>query len=150
MSEAHRISDQLKRAMHGEAWHGPSIQELLAGVTAEQAAARPVAGGHSIWELVLHITTWERTALRRLRGEATEPTDAENWPVAAGGEAAWQEARAALERGNAALADAVRSLSDAELLAIVPGERYSVYVLLHGVVQHDLYHGGQIALLKKA
>jgi hypothetical protein len=55
MSEIHRIADQLKRSLEGEAWHGPALRELLSGVTAKQAAARPLAGAHSIWEIVLHI-----------------------------------------------------------------------------------------------
>ena len=66
MRETERIADQLKRAHEGGAWHGPAIDELLRGVTAGQAAARPFEGAHSIWELVAHAEAWERAILRRL------------------------------------------------------------------------------------
>ena len=69
MKEVERIADQLKRAHEGGAWHGPSVNELLEGVTAEQAAARPFEGTHSVWELVSHIEAWERAILLRLGGE---------------------------------------------------------------------------------
>ena len=55
MNEIRKIRSQIRRAFEGQAWHGPSVKELLADVTAEQAAAHPVAGAHSIWELALHI-----------------------------------------------------------------------------------------------
>jgi hypothetical protein len=58
MKETERIRDQLHRAFAGDAWHGPSVLEILENVTASQAATRPIAGAHSIWELVLHIKAW--------------------------------------------------------------------------------------------
>ncbi|HYV05863.1 MAG TPA: DinB family protein, partial [Blastocatellia bacterium] len=76
MSEIKRIRSQLRRAFEGEAWHGPSVMELLGDVTAEQAAAHPIAGAHSIWELALHIATWERYVRRRiLETSALDPSD---------------------------------------------------------------------------
>ena len=60
MAEAKRIAEQHRRAYHGEAWHGPSVFETLRGVTAATAAKRPISGAHTIWELVLHLTSWER------------------------------------------------------------------------------------------
>ena len=68
MTEIERILDQLRRAYEGEAWHGPSVREVLAGVTAEQARERPLANAHSIWELVHHIAVWESVGRRRLEG----------------------------------------------------------------------------------
>src|ERR1700752_4762902 len=96
MSEIKRIKSQLRRAFEGEAWHGPSGMELLADVTAQQAAAHPVARAHSIWERALTIATWERYARRRIVEEAAlEPTDEENFPaVVDTTDEAW---RAALE-----------------------------------------------------
>src|SRR5256885_1288552 len=67
-SESLRISDQLRRAFTGEAWHGPSLHELLAGITAEQARTRPLPSGHTIWELVLHIELWARIAFEATKG----------------------------------------------------------------------------------
>jgi uncharacterized damage-inducible protein DinB len=152
MKEAERIADQLRRAMQGEAWHGPSLREILAGVTAQQAAARPVAAAHSIWELVHHITAWERIVLRRMGGETVKDVSTEvNWPpVFETSEAAWQRAMAALEESNRRLCDAIAQMPEERLRERVPGKQDSFYIELHGIVQHDLYHAGQIALLKKA
>src|SRR5580700_4091961 len=91
MSEAHRIADQLRRAFDGDAWHGDSVFEILNGVTATRAAARPIAGAHSIWELVLHIAAWDGAVLRRLGGTAIELRDEQNFPpVKDTNEAAWR------------------------------------------------------------
>jgi uncharacterized damage-inducible protein DinB len=152
VSEAIRIADQLARAYEGEAWHGDPLTKILDGVTAERAAARPVPGAHSIWELVLHITAWLDVARRRLAGEAVELTPAEDWRAAppAPDERAWRAALDALRAAERALHEAAAAADDARLDEITPGRRYTNYVLLHGVVQHTLYHAGQIALLKKA
>ncbi|MBI5708989.1 MAG: DinB family protein [Candidatus Eisenbacteria bacterium] len=150
MSECERIHDQLERAFAGNAWHGPALTEVLDGVDAARAVRRPLAHAHTIWEIVLHVAAWEAAALRRLSGEEAKLTDAEDWPAVGGsGEPAWRAALAALERGNRALRAAVLALPDARLEEPAPGASYSLYVLLHGVVQHDLHHAGQIALLKQ-
>ena len=151
MTEIERILDQLRRAFKGEAWHGPALLEILDGVDAGQAFAKPLPHAHSIWEIVLHISAWEDAVRSRLGGEVVEPTGEQNWPpVRDTGDASWQRALGTLRSGHAALERAVAALSDARLPETVPGQDYSVYFMLHGVVQHDLYHGGQIALLKKA
>ncbi len=152
MTETHRINSQLKRAYQGEAWHGPSLRELLADVSAEQAAAKPIAGAHSIWELVNHVIAWEQIVKRRLEGETVvEIPDEVNFPSATDASAdAWQATLQALETSNKALRDSIRLIDDAKLEEIVPGMTYSNYFMLHGAIQHDLYHAGQIALLKKA
>jgi len=154
MPEATRIADQLRRAFDGEAWHGDALLEILEGVTAAQAAARPIASAHTIWELVLHIAAWDGAALRRLGGAAIELGDEENFPpVPDVSDAAWHRATAQLRNTNQDLVAAVVDLPDARLFEMVPGKHgahYTFYYMLHGVVQHELYHAGQIALLKKA
>lgn len=152
MSEVKRIKSELRRAFEGEAWHGPSVMEILAGVTAEQAAARPIATAHTIWEITLHITAWESVVLRRVKGEAVgSMPDEENFPtVADTGEEAWQQAIEKIKQVNLALREAIGALDDSQLSDIAAGTNYSIYFMLHGVIQHDLYHAGQIALLKKA
>ena len=77
MPESVRIADQLRRAFYGEAWHGDSLFEILRGVTAAQASARPVKNAHSIWELVLHITAWDGAVRRRMTGVAVALSDQE-------------------------------------------------------------------------
>ena len=152
-SEAARIADQLRRAFDGEAWHGDSLFEILAGVTAARAAARPIAGAHTIWELTLHVAAWDGAVLRRLGGAAVSLSDAENFPpVTDASDAAWRKALAQVRRGHVELVAAVASLPDSRLEDMVPGKEgahYTFYYMLHGVVQHELYHAGQIALLKK-
>ena len=152
MSEKKRLNDQLKRAFEGTAWHGPSVSEVLAGVNAQQAAAHPIAGAHSIWELALHIQTWERVSKRRIQEFVPiDVSDEEDWPaVNDTSEAAWARTLEELRSNHQALRAAIRELDEARLEEIVPGTTYSVYFLLQGVIQHDLYHAGQIALLKKA
>jgi uncharacterized damage-inducible protein DinB len=152
MSEVTRIADELRRSHEGEAWHGPPLEALLAGVSAAQAAARPIPDAHSIWELVLHIAAWERFVTRRLAGETiVDVPDAENFPpVTDTSPAAWERARDELRAAQRTLQEAVGRLTDERLRDIVSGKGYSVYFMLHGVIQHNLYHAGQIALLKKA
>jgi uncharacterized damage-inducible protein DinB len=150
VSEGARIADQLRRAFYGSAWHGPALLELLEDVDAATAAARPVADVHSIWELVLHIAVWDDAALRRLDGNKWQPTGLKNFPpVTRPTEAAWRKAVAATKRTHDTLVKTVERLSDARLGERVPGKRYDFYHMLHGIVQHELYHAGQIAILKK-
>jgi uncharacterized damage-inducible protein DinB len=126
--------------------------ELLENVTAEQAAAHPIAGAHSIWEIVLHIRAWERIPLRRLEEWVPiEATPEEDWPpVKETTEHAWKNALNAMSLNHDALREVIARFDEARLFEILPGTEYSVYFMLHGVIQHDLYHAGQIALLKKA
>lgn len=148
MSEGSRIADQLRRAFGGDAWHGDSVFEIVEGVAAAQAAAHPIKKAHSIWELVLHIA-----ARYCGGGAAVELSDAENFPpVTDASEAAWRAALAEVRRVHEKLIAAVAALPDSRLDQIVPGKKgahYTFYYMLHGVVQHELYHAGQIALLKK-
>jgi uncharacterized damage-inducible protein DinB len=153
LSEATRIADQLSRAFAGDAWHGDSLFEILQGVTATHAAARPIKNAHTIWELVLHIAAWDNAVLQRLGGVAVELSDAQNFPqVKDASETAWRKALAEVRRVHEELVKAVSVLPDSQLDEIVPGKEgahYTFYYMLHGVAQHELYHAGQIALLKK-
>jgi hypothetical protein len=151
-SECVRIADQLNRAFSGDPWHGSPIRDLLAGVTAGQASSRPVPSAHTIWELVAHIDMYLGAAIEAVHGTpmpmwfGTE----QDWPQT--GEAtapAWTAAGDTLFRNSDRLTDAIRLFTDARLQDTVPGRDYDFYYLFHGVVQHSLYHGGQIALLKK-
>lgn len=151
MTEVERIEDQMKRAFEGNAWHGPAVLEVLEGVGAEQAARRPIAAAHSIWELVLHMNTWKDVAERRLGGDPVQevPPELDFPPVQRTDAAAWRAAQDGLAATHQRLTQALRRLRDAQLDEPSPGYGLSRYVLLHGVIQHDLYHAGQIAILKK-
>jgi uncharacterized damage-inducible protein DinB len=152
MTEIDRILDQLKRAFEENAWHGPSVREVLTGVTAEQAHARPLRNAHSIWELVRHIAVWEDVGRRRLEGDHAqiEISSPEDWPPPEDtSEAAWAAAKVALDRGHEALVEAIKRVPESRLNEPVAEGMSTLYVTVHGVIQHDLYHAGQIAILKK-
>jgi uncharacterized damage-inducible protein DinB len=153
MSEAVRIADQLRRAFSGEAWHGDSLFEILQGVAAAQAAARPIAGAHTIWELVLHIAAWDGAVRRRMGGVAVKLSGKRNFPPVLDTSAAeWTKTLEHVRRVHQELIDAVETFPEKSLGKPVPGKKgahYSFYYMLHGLVQHELYHAGQIALLKK-
>jgi uncharacterized damage-inducible protein DinB len=151
-SECPRIAGQLRRAFSGVAWHGPAIRELLATVTAEQALARPLANGHTIWEIVLHIDAWVNAALEGVGGVPLPESIAaeKDWPAPASDAEAWTLATNRMHETAERLAQAIDGFSDARLQETVPGRRYDFYFLFHGVVQHSLFHGGQIAVLKRA
>lgn len=155
MTETERIRNQFQRAFEGEAWHGPSVLSLLNGVTAEQAAAHPIPGAHSIWELTLHIAAWEDACRRRLEGDPAQLTDDENFPpITDTSPAAWENAKAKLIDVHRRLLDTITATDDSRLdQPIIDSTETtfaSAYVTLHGGVQHSLYHAGQIAILKKA
>jgi uncharacterized damage-inducible protein DinB len=150
-SQAARIADQLRRAFDGSAWHGPALIELLEDVDAVTAAAKPLPKVHSIWELVLHIAMWDGAASRRLSGEKCQPTGLANFPlVSTPTEVAWRKTVAKTRHTHDTLVRTVGALPDSRLRDRVPGKRYDFYHMLHGIAQHELYHAGQIALLKKA
>jgi len=150
-SESALIAEQLRRAFEGDAWHGPALLELLQDVDAATAAARMIPNVHSIWELVLHTAVWDAVASRRLGGEKFQPDGLENFPpVPKATQGAWRKAIAQLKRTHDALVKTVSALPDSRLRERVPGKKYDFYFMLHGVAQHELYHAGQIAILKKA
>ena len=113
MHELTRLEDQLRRAMEGEAWHGPAVLELLEGVSAGQAAARPIAGAHTIWEIVLHLSATYRLVLRRLGGDATPLRAEEDWPPEpAPTPERWAEVVEGLRGLNSAVRTAVRGFAE--------------------------------------
>ena len=149
--EAQRLAEQVRLSYEGGAWHGPSLGELLEGVTAEEAARRPLPAAHSIWELVHHVEAWEREALLTLQGKTYESHSGDrDWPpVVATTAECWQAALERLRSTCLALVAAIGEIDDDQLDEVVAGREFSYYVLLHGVVQHNLYHAGQISLLKR-
>jgi len=151
ISESVLIADQLRRAFEGDAWHGPALFELLEDVDARTAAAKPLPDVHSIWELVLHIAAWDGAACRRLGGEKIQLTGMANFPVVPKPTgAAWSKAVAQVKRTHDTLVKTAAALPENRLRDRVPGKKYDFYHMLQGVAQHELYHAGQIAILKKA
>jgi uncharacterized damage-inducible protein DinB len=152
-TETARIAAELRRSMKGPAWHGPALLEVLADVTPVQACARPLPGAHTVWEIALHATTWLDILHERIDGQHRDIPDAEDWQsIDDTGPAAWQRLRARLADSAERLAARIERFPDAALDAKLPGAdatASSAYVSLQGIVQHVVYHAGQIAVLKK-
>lgn len=147
-----KIVNQLQRAWDGNAFHGPAVHTLLQGVGARAAFARPLPGAHSIAEIARHIGTWEDVVRRRLGGEVIdELPDEQDWPgTGEATDAGWDATRRKLDDTHARLEAAVAALPESRLGDPVAARDYDVEFMLHGILQHTLYHAGQIALLKKA
>jgi len=153
MSECARLADQIRRAFEGEAWHGDPLLKILKDVNAKRAAARPIKNAHTIWELVLHIAAWDGAVLRRTGGKAAKVSAKQNFPIVTDtSETAWQSALARLQQTHDDLVKAVAEFPDSRLQEQVPGKTakyYNFFYMFSGIVQHELYHAGQIVMLKK-
>ncbi len=151
-SEPERIAEQLRLSFEGDAWHGPAVLQALAGVSPAAAAEHPIAGAHSIWELALHLTGTYGLVLRRLAGDGRQLSTEEDWPpVPPVTEVAWVELLQRLRELNVEVRRIVRAFPAERLDApLVPESPYTAYVQFVGITQHDLYHAGQIVLLKRA
>jgi hypothetical protein len=154
-AECTRIAEQLASTLNGEAWYGDSLREILEGVTAAQALSRPIPSAHSIWEMILHVEAWCKLADGAMQGVAipawaTMAKELDWPPVAANSQQAWQQAVAAFFATHLRLVEAIKSFADERLGSTVPGRTYNFYRLFQSMTQHAVYHGGQIALLKKA
>ena len=153
MNASEAIADSLRRTLTGPMWHGDAVNQLLRGISAADAARRPITSAHTIWELVLHMSAWATIAQKRLSSKAQpEPTTVEDWPPLTSGQSieAWSDAQMRLSEAYEGLAQKTEALDRDALNAHVPGQDYSARVLLMGVVEHGAYHGGQIAILKRA
>lgn len=152
------IAHLLDRGYREDPWHGSPTSELLQGLEARAASAHPIPGSHSIWEIVLHMTGWQDEALERLRGQAPGfPIDGD-WPeVEEPSEERWRAALANLKASSERLQAAAGQLSDEALDRRVGvardrplGAGVTLRDTLYGILQHNAYHSGQIALLRRA
>jgi uncharacterized damage-inducible protein DinB len=157
MTTSDRLVRALERQHSGEPWHGPSRAAILADVTWQEAAWQPPGGGNSIWALVLHMRAWTREVLARAEGGVPgAPAEGDFPPVPTPSAAAWQVALASLEAAHVELASAVKGMSEEQLAAKVkarPGEAegsgISVRNMVGSLAEHDIYHSGQVAVLKR-
>jgi uncharacterized damage-inducible protein DinB len=148
--ELTRLEEQVRLAFEGEAWHGPAVLEVLAGVSVEEAAAHPIPGTHSIWEIVLHLAGTYRLVLRRSQGQSGNLSAEQDWPsVPAPEPERWHEAVEELRRLNREVRQAILAFVGDLDQMLAPGHS-SAYVHFAGLPQHDAYHAGQISLLRKA
>jgi Protein of unknown function (DUF664) len=152
------IAELVERVVTGDPWHGSNVEQLLRGVSAEDAARRVVPGAHTMWELVLHMTGWAREVRARLDGhDAQEPPEGDWPPMGPISEERWTEAKRNLLRAHAELTQAIVAMDARSLDAPVKdfrdnalGVGLSRYLTLHGLVHHTVYHAGQLGLLRRA
>ena len=150
MPECHRLADQMRLAYNGDAWFGPSLTSLLDEIPAARAFEHPVAGAHSPAELVAHAAFWKEVVQLRCEGDAVADANHRDWHKLDRASITWAVLRQRLDAAHAALLSRVESLGDHRLEEPVPGQAIPLYVMLHGVVQHDIYHAGQISMMVKA
>ena len=149
MTEVERILQEYDRAMMGNAWHGEPVWTILDGITPECAAYGGTFEQHSIWQLVMHMNYWEEVATRRMKGPvvADENLNFPNTPESTGTN--WQATLQRFRASNRSFRDAVSRLDVNHLDDTTPGGKRTFYTDALGVIQHHIYHAGQIALLKK-
>jgi len=145
MTEIQNLGKLVERVYSGKAWHGPSIMEVLKDID-EPIARKKIGDSHSIVQLVLHMISWRTFVTRRLLGDTTfELSDEDNFPVVT----TWVDALQKFETSHAELLKAIETITSDQLSEQVASRKYDFYVLLHGIIHHDIYHLGQILLIKK-
>ncbi|MFL5613086.1 MAG: DinB family protein [Gemmatimonadaceae bacterium] len=152
--ECKRIAAQLITSIDGEAWYGPSLREILEGVTAEQARAHPIAGAHSISEIVAHVDAWVKMYSRATEGTPILPwpgmATKVDWPPARDdSDEVWRRSVRAFFDNHQQLAQRIADFGDERLTSLVPGRTYDFGQLFQTAALHAVYHGGQIALLRR-
>jgi hypothetical protein len=158
VTETRRLGRDLENGFAGDPWHGSSVMDILRGIDARLAASHPVEGAHSIWEIVLHLTAWTKEVLRRLEGAHPQlPIDGDWPPVRTVDPPAWEVAKRDLVDAHRLLGKVLERFPSVNLDKIVGTQRVpalgtgmSYHAMVNGIIQHDAYHAGQIALLKKA
>ena len=152
-----QIIQSLGKAHSGEPWYGPSTLSLVGGLSATEAAAHPIEGGHSVWELLLHMIAWQNEVLRRLRGSDPAWPEEGDWQkITDSREGSWEQVKASLASSTSQLEEHLGSTAvDYEALVGTARSRelasgVTIGETVLGLIQHNAYHTGQIALLKRA
>ena len=157
-SDFDALREDLRKVYDGDPWHGSSITDVLKGVDADTAGLKSIPHGHTIWEIVLHMTGWTREVTSRVRGAAPK-SPPQDWPTpkTSGGDAAWRSALEDLGAAQRELESVVDSLKADDLVRWIGDQRdpalgagVTVGTLIRGLLQHHTYHEGQISLLKRA
>lgn len=143
----------LDEAYEKRAWHGPNLKGTLRGVGVQEAVWRPAPDRHNVWELALHSAYWKYANWRRLTGEkrGAFPVTGSNWFVRpeSATEKAWRSDLALLDEQHRRLRAAVEKIPARRLSDVSPGSRHRIDTLVYGIAAHDVYHAGQIQLVKR-
>jgi uncharacterized damage-inducible protein DinB len=147
-TEIQKLTSLLHRTFEKGAWHGPTVKEVLQGITAATALNK-LPNTHSIIELVSHMTSWRNFTIKKLEGDLDyKVSDEQNFPALKN----WSQALQELDESQRNLLAAVEKFPVEKLSELVAGvtQKYTYYTLIHGIIHHDLYHTGQIILITKA
>jgi DinB superfamily len=155
-AEIQQLLAIIDQAYNRTSWHGTNLRGSIRRVSPQQAAWRPSPRRHNIWETVVHAAYWKYAAARRLTNSnrGSFPLKGSNWfqrplGVKHATESAWRDDVELLDRMHDALRTAAARLLPEDLAVVPPGRKVSNFALLSGVAAHDLYHAGQIQLLKR-
>ena len=150
MTEIDRILKHYDGVLSGDAWHGDPVWKVLEDIPAATAAARPLTTAHSIWEIVAHMTFWEAVVIRRLHGQRAGLVEELNFPATpAPNEENWRKTLDEFRGSNRRFREALSKLDPAKLEQLTAAGKRTYYDEAHGIIEHHVYHLGQIALLKK-
>jgi uncharacterized damage-inducible protein DinB len=144
-TEINRIIQTLKETYAGNPWHGPSVKDVIGEISCDLSLVR-LPHTHSIIEIISHMTAWRNFTIERLqKNDQYEITDEKNFPLLSN----WATAVKGLDETQEKLIQVLQHIPDVKLNDNVPNRPYSFYTLLHGIIQHDIYHLGQLVLIKK-
>lgn len=152
LKEVERTIKRLKIILDGRAWHGPNFMQALNGVKAEESRKHPIENRHSIWEIVDHCTYWTNAVAEAFEGKMMSVYDSESmedWPKKGKSEEEWSESKNGLIKAHEKLIKSLNSFDESNLDATVPGREFTYRLMLHGIVDHNLYHMGQIAVFRE-
>jgi hypothetical protein len=150
MSEAEFLVEQLRTTLNGDSWHGRNLVMTLDGISLENAKTRYLMNRHTIWELSNHITYWLEEVKKSVKDVTNLNHDGNDWPEIGETEEEWAQSRNRLKEAVNKLADELGSWTAGDLARTVPEANFTFKQMIHGTIHHNLYHAGQINILKKA
>jgi len=149
MDEKNRIKDLFNRAYYSKSWHGDSISKIIEGLTWEECRKK-LNSTHTIAELILHMIAWKNMVSSCLSGANVSLSDEEDWPKPdLSNDSDWEKIKLDLERAHVDFIGSVDKFDFDKMNEIVQGQNYPFFVMIYGLLEHDIYHAGQIAIIKK-
>ncbi|MDN3723804.1 DinB family protein [Aequorivita sp. SDUM287046] len=150
MNETERIQTLFTDLYHGHPWLDVTLQDTLSRITATQANQRPISDGNTIWEIVNHLIAWRQNVLKRVQGEVLQ-TPSNNYikRIEDDSKEAWQQTLEALETTQKEWLYFLNTFNEADFVKEYSVNKLTYYQHIHGIIQHDAYHLGQIVLLAK-
>ena len=149
--EMRLLTELLTESFSAKAWHGPNLRGSIRGLSARQASRRPGRNRHNIWEIVVHCAYWKYIVRRRIMGEKKGAfyIPGSNWFKVGMTEKDWKRDVAMLDTCHRRLMQAIRFIKPADLYRTPRGSKVNNATILRGIASHDVYHAGQIQLIKR-